>query len=211
MGGRGASSSGGDGLPARFRSALGRKGKPIGYRAALDTVNKPRYNNDVAYRINCQRCVYAYEMQRRGYKVLALANWTHGADGFSNSRTGGFRHVFEGQTWEPISSYGGGRTAAGKANMLERRIKEKFDEWPGGARAIVSVDWKRSKSGHVFNVERVGGEVCIVEAQSGRRKPLSAYMSRCKPDSVQISRLDNLTKPTDNLLKCVTQHSNMLK
>ena len=47
--------------------------------------------------------------------------------------------------------------------------------------------------------------VCICEAQSGRRKPLSAYMSSCKPDSVQISRLDNLTKPTDNLLKCVKQ------
>lgn len=40
MGGRGASSSGGDGLPAKFRSALGRKGKPRDIGTVLDTANQ---------------------------------------------------------------------------------------------------------------------------------------------------------------------------
>lgn len=43
MGGRGAYSSGGDGLPAKFRSALGRKGKQREIDTVLDTANKPRY------------------------------------------------------------------------------------------------------------------------------------------------------------------------
>lgn len=197
MGGRGASSSGGDGLPAKFRSALGRKGKPRGIGTVLDTANKPRYPHIYAYRINCQRCIYAYEMQRRGYKVQALGNWTHGADGFSNSVTGGYRHVFEGQTWERVPGARPTRKGA------EKFIRSKFDDWGDGARAAVSITWNNSRSGHVFNVEKVNGKVTICEAQSGKKKELSEYLAKGRPSSVQISRLDNLTKPTDNLLKCV--------
>lgn len=197
MGGRGASSSGGDGLPAKFRSALGRKGKPIGVATALRTANKPRYYDDIAYRINCQRCIYAYEMQRRGYKVKAQANWSHGADGFARSTTGGYRHVFEGQEWEPVPGARPTREGADKF------IRSKMDEWGDGARAAVNLSWSNRRSGHVFNVEKVNGKVMICEAQTGRKKELSEYLNSANPGSIQISRLDNLTKPTDNLLKCI--------
>lgn len=196
MGGRGAYSSGGDGLPAKFRSALGRKGKQREIDTVLDTANKPRYQHDYSYRINCQRCIYAYEMQRRGYKVQALPN-DNPNDGFSYSTTGGFRHVFEGQTWELVPGARPTRKGA------EKFLRSKFDDWGDGARAAVSITWNNSRSGHVFNVEKVNGKVMICEAQSGKKRELSEYLAIGKPSSIQISRLDNLTKPTDNLLKCI--------
>lgn len=196
MGGRGASSSGGDGLPAKFRSALGRRGKQRDTDTALKTAN-PKYHEDSTYRINCQRVIYAYEMQRRGYKVQALPNSTRGADGFSNSVGGGFRRVFEGQTWDRVPGARPTRKGA------EKFIRSKFDDWGDGARAAVSITWNNARSGHVFNVEKVNGKVMICEAQSGKKRELSEYLAMGKPGSIQISRLDNLTKPTDNLLKCI--------
>lgn len=196
MGGRGASSSGGDGLSAKFRSALGRRGRQRDIDTAIRTAN-PKYGEDPTYRINCQRVIYAYEMQRRGYKVQALPNATRGADGFSRHFTGGYRHVFEGQTWDSVPGANPTRESA------EKFVRSKFDEWGDGARAAVSIVWSNARRGHVFNVEKIGGKVMICEAQSGKKRELSDYLSRCRPASVNISRLDNLTKPTDNLLKCV--------
>lgn len=196
MGGRGAYSSGGDGLPAKFRSALVRKGKQREIDTVLNTANKPRYPHDYSYRINCQRCIYAYEMQRRGYKVQALPN-DKPNDGFSYSTTGGFRHVFEGQTWERVPGARPTRKGA------EKFLRSKFDDWGDGARAAVSITWNNSRGGHVFNVEKVNGKVMICEAQSGKKRELSEYLAIGKPSSIQISRLDNLTKPTDNLRKCI--------
>ena len=68
MGGRGASArSGGS-------SALGKQGKPKTPEEALANANAANYNKDRAYQINCQRVVWAYELQRRGYDVEALPN-----------------------------------------------------------------------------------------------------------------------------------------
>ena len=200
MGGRGASSSGGDGLPAKFHAALGRKGKPRDIDTVLSTANKPRYNDDMAYRINCQRCVYAYEMQRRGYKVQALPN-SNPKDGFSQNIAGGYREVFKHQKWERLDTTG--RTAKTRTIGLIWAVRKKFDEWPSGSRAVMTVMWQRGKTGHAFNVEKINGEVRIVDAQSGRNLPLSAYLSKAKSGQVDISRVDHLTEPTDGILKCV--------
>lgn len=58
-------------LPTNVTEALGEKGAPRSVDTALKTVN-PFYSRAYSeYSENCQRCVVAYEMQRRGYDVEA--------------------------------------------------------------------------------------------------------------------------------------------
>lgn len=205
MGGRGAYSSGGDGLPSKFRSVLGRKGKPREIDAVLGTANKPRYNDDIAYRINCQRCVWAYELQRRGYKVQARGN--DGAGGSFNSS-----RVFEDLKWDDVKWYKGKgngvlslpKSAGGNAkqrNQIVKNIEQKMTEWGEGSRAIVGVGWQKTPQGHVFNVENIGGKAYIVDAQVGKKLPLRDYINKARVLGVQIARTDNLRKPNYDMLK----------
>lgn len=98
MGGRGASSSSssserphaggngpqhfsrfgvGDVIPSSggLKKAIGAKGKPYSIDNALKNVN-PNHSYDYSeYSENCQRCVVAYELRRRGYNVTALPTY----------------------------------------------------------------------------------------------------------------------------------------
>lgn len=207
MGGRGASSSGGDGLPAKFRSVLGRKGTPRSVGTALKTAN-PKYNEDRAYRINCQRCIWAYELQRRGYKVQARGN---PGDDFNHwDNKDGFSHVFEDAEFKPVHWWAEGRTpslpmskSGTKAQRMQvaRNIEKQMREWGEGSRAAVTVGWQRSKSGHAFSIENIGGKVYIVDAQPGKKMPLMDYIDRANLMQTFICRTDNLSKPNYKALK----------
>jgi len=185
FGGRGASSasSGGGGDPV-----LGKQGKSRTSEEALTNAN-PNYSQGREYRVNCQRCVYAYELQRRGYDVEAQAATMDGHDPmFQNGR---WTIGFEGQRWD--------QNLGTRNTMVEKNIVGKMQGWGDGSRAIVYVAWKRGQA-HVFNVENKGGKVSIFEAQSGKKYSLSEYLSLAKPSETMISRVDNL-KPNNGVLQ----------
>lgn len=179
-GGKGEKGSGID-------SALGKRVKPKTPQEALDNTN-PNYNKGSEYRRNCQRCVYAYELQRQGYDVEAKPRIINGKDPMENKV---WMNGFENQTWE--------RNLGTKNTVVERNIVGKMQGWGDGSRGIVYVAWK-SGNAHVFNVENIGGKVSIFDGQSGQSYKLSDYLSRAKPSSTMISRVDNL-KPNANVLK----------
>ena len=184
-------------IPEYIRRELGARGEPISIDDAVKNTN-PHYKEDKMWRINCQRVAYAYEMQRRGYQVEAKPNdnpW----DGFGNSYYGGFRHVFKDQTWTERGELGRTR------KTVEKNIRARMAEWGEGARAVITVAWNNGRSGHIFNVEQRNGRLVAIDAQPGRRIDLTDYISYAKPSSVQISRIDNLTTPTNNLLMCVNR------
>lgn len=194
FGGRGASSA------SAPDPVLGRQRKPKSIDDALRDTN-PNYNQGGVYRVNCQRCVYAYELQRRGYDVEALpatknsnhdpmfagANWMRG---------------FQGQTWTKRGELGT-RNAT-----VEQNIYSKMKSWGDGSRAIMFLDWKGTTSSHVVNIENVGGKIWIHEAQSGHKIKLTQYLSQSKPTQTRISRVDNL-QPNNNVLQhAVKQRGN---
>lgn len=207
MGGRGASSSGSDGLPAKFRDVLGRKSSPRSAEVALKTAN-PKFNEDRAYRINCQRCIWAYEMQRRGYKVQARGN--HGDDFNHWDNKQGFSHVFEDAKFEPVGWWAEGsvptlpKSKGGtvtQRRQVARNIEKKMKEWGEGSRAAVCVGWRDAETGHAFSVENIGGKVYIVDAQPGKKMPLMDYIDRASLRSTYICRTDNLKKPNYEAMK----------
>lgn len=174
-------------LSQELRQALGRKGTP------MSSLESARGTNPNKYRMNCQRCVYAFEFRRRGYDVEALPRPDSGYDPMMDGM--GWYRAFEGQTWE---------TKLGNRNTaVEKNIKKLMNEWGDGSRAVIYVKWKGFRSAHVFNIENKNGEVYAYDGQSGGMVDLTNYLSLSQPTRTMISRVDNLSRPLDALSSAV--------
>ena len=183
MGGRGSSSS--------FSSFLGRRGKAATIEEATKRTN-PHYFEEKKWQTNCQRCVFAYEMQRRGYDVEALPRIMDGTDTLPyGDREGGWKQVMSGME---------------QANMPSRNtikaMSAQMAKWGNGARAIVRVTWKGRGSGHVFIAEQVNGVTRYTDPQCAFPMNIKSYMDGAIKGETQLYRIDN-AKPTKLLSKCV--------
>lgn len=153
----------------------------------------PSYAHGAQWRQNCQRCVPTYEMRRRGFDVVAKPAKVTGKGELSRTDkvANSWRHVFEGQTWEPCAS-GTGR------EQCDRLMRE----WGDGARAEVYVKWKDKRSSHVFVAENRDGRISYMDPQSGK---VSAYshFDLAEEGKTEISRIDNL-EPRRVIEDCCT-------
>lgn len=118
------------------------------------------------YDINCQRCVWAYELQRRGYDVEALPN-LEGDNPNSLSRGGNWMKLDK-------NSQGGIRLAEfswynqeSNKDASNNALKI-MQGWGEGSRGIIRLG-RKTGSGHVFNVEYSKGKVIAVDAQNGQK------------------------------------------
>ena len=183
MGGRGGSYS--------KNSFLGRKGKQIDIQTAVNNTN-PHYFDGEEWQRNCQRCVFAYEMQRRGYDVEAKPRILDGSDTLPyGDAPGGWKQVLKGME---------------QVNMPSRNTIAKMDEqmakWGDGARAIVRVKWKGNKGGHVFVAEQVNGKTHYVDPQTRFSVNIKDYMNVAIKGKTELLRMDKAT-PTPLLEKAV--------
>ena len=116
---------------------------------------------------NCQTCVVAYELRRRGYDVEAkprdgdaeeeqykIASHASGECAWIDPETG---EVPEKNTLPYDKKW----NKNGAAKWLDKQVKE-------GERYTLSVCW-RGRGAHIVSVERVNGEVTIIDAQSGSK------------------------------------------
>ena len=143
------------------------------------------------YDINCQRCVWAYELQRRGYDVEALPN-LEGDNPNSLSRGG---------NWMKLDKNSKGSQRLAEYNYYKQESNKDasnnalkmMSEWGDGSRGIIRLA-RKSGSGHVFNVEYSKGKIIAVDAQTGEKytslwKALT--QNKAVPYTVQLVRTDN--------------------
>ena len=168
MGGRGSSFSG--------SGPLGQRGKPKTISEALKNTT-PNYLKGRKWQQNCQRCVYAYEMNRRGYDVEAMPYILNGRDGVAQN----WRNIMKKQTWEKMPSH---ETA--------EKLRETMRNFGDGAKAVVYVVWKRDKTAHAFIAEQVGSKTKFVDPQTGQHVNIASYLKRAIKGNTEISRIDNL-------------------
>ena len=194
-----------DNLPPHILKTLGSKGNPISIDTALANTNPHYKDKGIDYKLyhqNCQRCVCAYEFQRRGYDVTAKA-----FDGKYPSILQCF--VFNGKDyssyvtqninsrWSPSfgtvknpNRFGYGGSSAAKL------IQKTMTDWGDGSRAVLQVIWKDSHTGHIINVENVSGEVFLIDAQNGKKisglEDITAYMKRTTAANSELVRVDTL-------------------
>lgn len=163
-------------------------------RSIEDTlkVTNPHYFEDEKWQINCQRCIYAYEMQRRGYDVEALPAEDPFYDTLplADGPKGWLRVMQDAK-----------RVVMPRRNTI-KAMQTQMTEWGEGARAIVRVQWKRGDCGHVFMAETTKNGVLFVDPQPGIKVNIDYYMDRAVKKETFLVRVDNL-QPTDLLAKCV--------
>jgi hypothetical protein len=201
MGGRGASSfstrqtgkwsgSLGGKVPESLKEAIGPKGAP---NSIADSVVKTNPHWNTSYREfseNCQRCVVAYELNRRGYDVTALPTYkgdTLPNVAHYNPKSGTFEGRWKGAFRNAKTVNVGAKTEDGAIANIESAMKS----YGPGSRAVVQIFYK-SGGGHVFNVENQRGRIVYIEAQAGRMKNISHTMRSVNTSSVNLVRTDNL-------------------
>ena len=178
-----------------LKEALGNKGKAFNSSDALLRVN-PNYNRTYAeYSMNCQRCVVAYELRRRGYDVEALptyegdkaptiAYYNKNAKTYEGRWKGAFRNA------KTINVGAEGNNAKAEAKVI-KNIEKQMRGFKKGSRGVVQVLY-RGGGGHVFNVENTGKGIVFYEAQTGKVKNMKSFMMDVDTKSVNLVRTDNL-------------------
>lgn len=162
-----------------LESAFGARGLAMPFKPANELRGNPNYLKDRSYRVNCQTCVVANELRRRGFNLEALANtkgsaletlsyhtesaWVDAAGNIPTSNVSGLRKVkrkrwdgTEYETWE--------KTCKNRKQMvaaLESDITE-------DGRYHIKWTWAKGNCGHIITVERVGGKFRYYDPQNGK-------------------------------------------
>ncbi|MDD6891315.1 MAG: toxin glutamine deamidase domain-containing protein, partial [Bacteroidales bacterium] len=137
------------------------------------------HKEDVMYRVNCQSCVVANELRRRGFDVEAFGN--PDKEGYASSALAldvfaawtdkdGQRvqpvRVRRGVKYRDIDRRGNVRTTYESDKELQARILDTMKE-PG--RYIVRWSWDKKTTGHVITAERTeDGAFRFYDPQSGK-------------------------------------------
>lgn len=177
-------------IPSSWAYSIRTKGMSI--ERQLRSTNPNFSLNDESWYMNCQRCVPAYEMRRRGYDIEAKP-YISRRDPFMNK----WDSIFENESFTPVDR---------KDNEADiRRIMSGYGD---GARAEIYVHWKKEYGGHahVFVAEQVNGKTMFIDPQSGKTD-VSEYFSRCRPSETKIARIDNL-RPTALIDECAKPRQN---
>lgn len=174
-----------------LKEQLGTKRTPIPLVRAYTDAN-PNYDPTGqfdAYNENCQRCVVAFELRRRGYDVTALPSYNndtlpnvaYSRDGMRHGRWAG---AFQGIKFESV----GAKTSGEVYNNIIQKVR---DAGPG-SRFVVSMAYSSDpQNGHVFNIENRKGVVFAVDAQTGKRLWLNNFLKNAQTNNVTIARTDN--------------------
>ena len=145
-----------------------------------------------AYKQNCQRCVAAYEMRRRGYDVIAKPAIVdkEGKLSQKDPLQNSWKKVFKGAKFVPYTDYEGGKPS----------IIAQMDAWGDGSVAEVKVLWKNGGA-HVFVAQRVNGTVRFIDPQTGSIN-CEEYFTNAVIGATMMARIDTL-QPTDLIEKCI--------
>lgn len=172
-----------------LREALGKRKEPISIAEATKETNSTRYSrHHPAFSQNCQRCVVAYELNRRGYKVMAEP--TYRGDKWNKAL---IKNGNEYQMWRGAFRHAKTiKIQARNSNQAVTNIKNQMKSFGNGSRAVVSIMWKGRNSGHVFNVENKNGKILFIEAQSGKEYTQRNLFERVNLNQIGLTRTDNL-------------------
>ena len=156
-------------------------------------ITNPGYRSGKAgYSQNCQRCVPAYEMRRRGYDVIAKPAIVT-SDGKLSPEDPLYRKwkdVFINAEYEFYTDYNGGKT----------EVISQMQQWGNGAVAEVRVTWKNRES-HVFVAEMINDEVRFIDPQTGDDN-CERYFTSAVIGGTMMARIDNL-EPSNLIELCI--------
>ena len=157
------------------------------------------------YGVNCQSCVVANELRRRGYDVTALPNL---------EKKGNIPHELSYRTnWAwidpktmvmPVKKTAGGiydvtKTGALKSKSIKELTKELVELVKEPGRYHIDFSWKGRNSGHIITLEKsLDGKIVIYDPQTGKIKNWGELSKEISLKyGVNVLRVDNLLVNTD--------------
>ena len=157
-------------------------------RKELAKIPKKQFTREQALEVNpdwegqgnCQCCVPACEMRRRGYDVTARKAMV-----LSIARN-------------PSLVWAGAEVVETEKTGVSE-IRKSMKGWGEGARCQISVQWKKEMARHTFMAEQVDGKTMFYDPQTG--KDASAYFRHAMLGKTKFWRIDNL-EPTSDILSC---------
>ena len=165
---------------------------------SLAAVN-PHFAEGYKWQNNCQRCVVAWELRQRGYDVTAMPFAAH--DGIGDNGTKCWK--LDAPNWFNDSET---RLFGGSRMGIKHGIKNEFDKWGNGSRAIVRVKWNEDNGGcgHFFSARREGDKIIYEDPQSGTVRDIAETLKNCSPlyGDTWIMRVDD-RKLTDLVKEAV--------
>lgn len=180
-----------------------KKGEDMTFEEANELRGNIGYGEGREFSVNCQSCVVANELRRRGYDVTALPNL---------KKEGNIPYELSGKTnWAwidpetmqtPEKKQAGGQYVSGldiKSKTLTQLNKKLNELTKEAGRYHIDFMWKDEKGGHIITVDRLeNGSIRIYDPQIGRLgdwKVISKDISL--KYGVNVLRVDNLLVNTD--------------
>lgn len=180
-----------------------KRGEDMTFEEANELRGNIGYGEGREFSVNCQSCVVANELRRRGYDVTALPNL---------KKEGNIPYELSGKTnWAwidpetmqtPEKKQAGGQYVSGldiKSKTLTQLNKELNELTKEAGRYHIDFMWKDGKGGHIITVDRLeNGSIRIYDPQIGRLgdwKVISKDISL--KYGVNVLRVDNLLVNTD--------------
>ena len=150
------------------------------HEQADESRSNPLYLKDRKYRENCQSCVVAYEMRRRGYDVEAV-EWDERNNLLQRKLAEDQRNGWTNEDGSPAMYEGRQKMSEVRDNwgkkvaetLTPKRAKAEIESLIGEGRYVIEYATKGMQtSGHIVMAERVGGKVRVFDPQSGKESSL---------------------------------------
>lgn len=191
---------------SKIEKKLGiKKGKDMTFEEANELRGNINFGKGSEYGINCQSCVVANELRRRGYDITALPNLQKAGNvPYELSRKTNWAWINPETMMMPEKKTAGGisgitRTGAIKSKSLKELTKELVELVKEPGRYNIDFVWKGGRSGHIISLEKLSdGKIVIYDPQTGKMKDW-AELSRniSLRYGVNVLRVDNMLVNTD--------------
>lgn len=152
-----------------------KKSKPFSIENATKNANID-YDKGIGYQVNCQRCVQAYELRRRGYDVTA--------------KDSKFDFLEPIKTGSECFEFSNGEPAYFAYSMTRRTVQKNLQKAPDGSRFGIYLQWKDNGYAHVFIAEKSKGEIRYIDPQNGNTDA-SDYLKKGKFFHFGLFRFDD--------------------
>ena len=180
-----------------------KRGEDMTFEEANELRGNIGYGEGREFSVNCQSCVVANELRRRGYDVTALPNLKkEGNITYELSGKNNWAWIDPETMQTPEKKQAGGQYVSGldiKSKTLTQLNKELNELTKEAGRYHIDFMWKDGKGGHIITVDRLeNGSIRIYDPQIGRLgdwKVISKDISL--KYGVNVLRVDNLLVNTD--------------
>ena len=187
------------------------QGKEMTFEEANKGYGNKNYSQGGGYTVNCQSCVVANELRRRGFDVTAQENTEKSGNipyELSKKTSDAWIDPTTGKT--PNKQKAGGAYDVDKrGNIKSKNIKELSKELADLTKDVgryhIDFDWKNGSSGHIITLERLSnGKIRLYDPQTGKEIQWIELSKKIKlRTGVYVLRVDNLlvnTKIVDGIV-----------